>query len=78
MIGANVEYHVGQDGRTRTGTVSKVLIEASGPKLVLSGMSDYEAIAVEKVTSVEGGGNNFQLNSEDKNPDRRVQKSLGK
>ena len=78
MIGANVEYHVGQDGRTRTGTVSKVLIEASGPKLVLAGMNDYDAIAVEKVTSVEGGGNNFQLNSEDKNPDRRVQKSLGK
>jgi len=78
MIGANVEYLVGQDGRTSTGTVSKVLIEESGPKLVLAGMSDYEAISVEKVTSVEGGGNTFQLNTEDENPERRVQKNLGK
>tara|TARA_A100001037_G_scaffold200005_1_gene178894 strand:+ start:277 stop:789 length:513 start_codon:yes stop_codon:yes gene_type:complete len=78
MIGASVEYILGEDAQAKTGTVSKVLIEESGPRLVLAGMMDHESISVDKVTSVRGGATISQLSNEDENPERRVQKSLGK
>ena len=78
MIGTSVEYIEGENGHIKTGTVSKVLIEEAGPKLVLAGMMDHEAISVDKVSSVRGGTNISQLNVEDDDPERRVQKSLGK
>lgn len=78
MIGASVEYILGEDAQSKTGTVSKVLIEESGPRLVLAGMMDHESISVDKVTSVRGGATISQLSNEDENPERRVQKSLGK
>ena len=78
MIGASVEYILGEDAQSKTGTVSKVLIEESGPRLVLAGMMDHESISVDKVTSVREGASISQLSNEDENPERRVQKSLGK
>jgi len=78
MIGTSVDYIEGEDGETKSGTVSKVLIEEEGPKLVLAGMKDYEAISVDKVTSVRGGTSFSQFNNQDDDPERRVQKSLGK
>ena len=78
MIGASVEYILGEDAQSKTGTVTKVLIEESGPRLVLAGMMDHESISVDKVTSVRGGVTISQVSNEDENPERRVQKSLGK
>ena len=78
MIGASVEYILGEDAQSKTGTVSKVLIEESGPMLVLAGMMDHESISVDKVTSVGGGATISQASNEDENPEKRVQKGLGK
>lgn len=78
MIGTSVDYIEGEDGETKSGRVSKVLIEVGGPKLVLAGMKDYEAISVDKVSSVRGGVSISQFNNQDDDPERRVQKSLGK
>ena len=78
MIGTSVEYIEGGESEPKTGTVAKVLIEDGGPKLVLAGMMDYEAISVNNVTSVQRGESVLQLGNQDIEPERRVQKSLGK
>ena len=78
MIGTSVEYIEGEESEPKTGTVSKVLIEDGGPKLVLAGMMDYEAISVNNVSSVQRGESISQLGNQDTDPERRVQKSLGK
>ena len=78
MIGTSVEYIEGADSEPKTGTVAKVLIEDGGPKLVLSGMMDHEAISVNNVSSVQMGGSVSPLGNQDIDPERRGQKSLGK
>jgi len=78
MIGTSIEYTEVGSEKIKTGTVSKVLIDEGGPKLVLAGMMDHEAISVDKVSSVKGGVSISQLNNQDIDPERRVQKSLGK
>ena len=78
MIGTSVEYIEGEESEPKTGTVAKVLIEDGGPKLVLAGMMDHEAISVNNVSSVQGGESISQLGNQDADPERRVQKSLGK
>ena len=78
MIGTSVEYIEGEESEPKTGTVSKVLIEDGGPKLVLAGMMDHEAISVNNVSSVQRGESVSQLGNQDADPERRVQKSLGK
>ena len=78
MIGSSVEYIEGEESEPKTGTVSKVLIEDGGPKLVLAGMMDHEAISVNNVSSVQRGESISQLGNQDIDPERRVQKSLGK
>ncbi len=78
MIGTSVEYIEGEESEPKTGTVSKVLIEDGGPKLVLAGMMDHEAISVNNVSSVQRGGSVSQLGNQDADPERRVQKSLSK
>ena len=78
MIGTSVEYIEGEESEPKTGTVAKVLIEDGGPKLVLAGMMDHEAISVNNVSSVQKVGNVSQLGNQDIDPERRGQKSLGK
>ncbi len=78
MIGTSVEYIEGEESEPKTGTVAKVLIEDDGPKLVLAGMMDHEAISVNNVSSVQMVGSVSQLGNHDIDPERRGQKSLGK
>ena len=61
MIGTSVEYIEGENGHIKTGTVSKVLIEEAGPKLVLAGMMDHEAISVDKGIFGSGGTKYFTV-----------------
>ena len=77
MIGTSVEY-IEEESEPKTGTVAKVLIEDGGPKLVLAGMMDHEAISVNNVSSVQMVGSVSQLGNQDIDPERRGQKSLGK
>ena len=78
MIGTSVEYIEGEESEPKTGTVAKVLIEDGGPKLVLAGMMDHEAISVNNVSSVQMVGSVSQLGNQDIDPESRGQKSLGK
>ena len=78
MIGKSIEYTEGESEKIKIGTVSKVLIDQGSPKLVLSGMMDHESISLDKVSSIQWGTSESQLNNQDINPERRVQKSLGK
>ena len=78
MIGTSVEYIEGEESEPKTGTVAKVLIEDGGPKLVLAGMMDHEAISVNNVSSVKMVGSVSQLGNQHIDPERRGQKSLGK
>ena len=78
MIGTSVEYIEGEESEPKTGTVAKVLIEDGGPKLVLAGMMDHEAISVNNVSSVQMRGSVSPLGNQDIEHERRVQKSLGK
>ena len=78
MIGKSIEYTEGESEKIKIGTVSKVLIDLGSPKLVLAGMMDHESISLDKVSSIQWGTSESQLNNQDINPERRVQKSLGK
>ena len=78
MIGTSVEYIEGEESEPKTGTVAKVLIEDGGPKLVLAGMMDHEAISVNNVSSVQMVGSVSPLGNQDIDPERLGQKSLGK
>jgi flagellar basal-body rod modification protein FlgD len=78
MIGKSIEYTEGDSEKIKIGTVSKVLIDQGSPKLVLSGMMDHESISLDKVSSIQRGSSESQLNNQDIDPERRVQKSLGK
>ena len=78
MIGKSIEYTEGESEKIKIGTVSKVLIDQGSPKLVLAGMMDHESISLDKVSSIQWGTSESQLNNQDINPERRVQKSLGK
>ena len=74
MIGKQVELLTGDDGDITFGTVSKVLIDSDGPKLVVDGYP----YGVDKVVAIRDAVSYSQESPEQEGSGQNTQKSLGK
>ena len=74
MIGKQVELLTGDDGDITFGTVSKVLIDSDGPKLVVDGYP----YGVDKVVAIRDAATFSQKSAEQEGSGQNAQKSLGK
>ena len=74
MIGKQVELLTGDDGDITFGTVSKVLIDSDGPKLVVDGYP----YGVDRVVAIRDAATFSQKSPEQEGSGQNAQKSLGR